>query len=126
MRNPTWRGGLLLAMLGWASSLSAAADPMRYIYDAAESSLDRRYVYPWKILETALERTKDAFGPYVIEPSVVMTEKRQAFELRHPSGKLTVMYLDTNPEFERDLIAIHLPVDKGLVGYRVCLIRKED
>jgi ABC-type amino acid transport substrate-binding protein len=59
-----------------------------------------------------------------MEPSVFMPEKRQAFELRHATGKLTVMYLGTNPEFERDLIPVRIPVDKNLGGYCVFLIRK--
>jgi ABC-type amino acid transport substrate-binding protein len=59
-------------------------------------------------------------------PSVFMTEKRQAFELRNATGKLTVMYLDETPEFERDLIPIRIPVDKNLGGYRIFLIRNDN
>ena len=118
--------GVLFGLLCLAGGRADGREPMRYVYHSPESAMDQRYLYHWKILETALERTKAAYGPYVMEPAVVMTEKRQAFELRHATGKLTVMYVDTRPEFERDLIAVHLPVDKGLVGYRVCLIRQED
>ena len=99
---------------------------MTYVYHAPESDLDDRYLYQWEILRTALERTKDKWGPYRMTPSNRMTERRQAFELRHATGRLTVMYLGTTPEFERDLIAVHIPVDKNLGGYGVCLIRKED
>jgi hypothetical protein len=55
-----------------------------------------------------------------------MTEARQRYEIEHPTGKLTVMYLSTTPEFERSLVPVRIPVDKNLGGYCVFLIRAED
>ncbi len=114
---------LLVLLCGGTAS---GGDAMRYIYDAPESALDKRYQYHWEILRTALERTKEEYGPYVMQPSVFMTEKRQAFELQNQTGKLTVMYLSTTPEFERDLLPIRIPVDKDLGGYCVFLMRKQE
>jgi len=99
---------------------------MEYIYHPPESALDVRYMYHWEILRTALEKTKDKWGPYRMVPSEFMTEQRQAFELKNATGKLTVMYLSTTPEFEKTLVPIRIPVDKNLGGYSVFLIRKED
>ena len=99
---------------------------MQYIYHPPESALDVRYVYHWEILRTALEKTKDKWGPYRMVQSEFMTEQRQAFELKNATGKLTVMYLSTTPEFEKTLVPIRIPVDKNLGGYSVFLIRKED
>lgn len=110
---------LLLA----ATAVGAAPAPMRYVRPPPESLLDRRYLYHWKILETALERTTPKWGPYVLESSVRMTERRQAHELKGATGKLTVMYLSTTPEFERDLVPVRIPVDKNLSGYFVLLVR---
>ena len=101
-----------------------AEETMTYIYDAPESQLDKRYDYHWEILRTALEKTKEKYGPYLMKPSGFMTEKRQTQELKAASGKLTVMYLSTIPEFEKELIPIRIPVDKNLGGYCVFLIRK--
>jgi len=100
--------------------------PMEYIYHPPESALDVRYVYHWEILRTALEKTKDKWGPYRMVASEFMTEQRQAFELKHRTGKLTVMYLGTTPDFERTLVPVHIPVDRNLGGYSVLLIRKQD
>jgi hypothetical protein len=110
-----------------ATLLAAApstAKPMRYVHHPPESPLDVRYLYHWEILRTALERTKPKWGPYVMVPSERMTEQRQALELKNHTGKLTVMYLSTTPDFERSLIAVHIPVDRNLGGYCVFLIRK--
>jgi hypothetical protein len=115
---------LLSAMLFAASSVAAADAPMTYIYNAPESVLDRRYEYHWEILRTALEKTKEKWGEYRLVPAEFMTEKRQAHELKKATGKITVMYLSTTQEFERDLVPIRIPVDKNLGGYCVFLIRK--
>jgi ABC-type amino acid transport substrate-binding protein len=96
---------------------------MTYVYNAPESPLDVRYEYHWEILRTALEKTAPKWGPYRMQRAAFMNEGRQAFELKHATGKLTVMYLSTTPDFERTLIPIHIPVDKNLGGYSVFLIR---
>jgi len=96
---------------------------MTYVYHPPESSLDVRYLYHWEILRTALEKTKAKWGPYRMVPSESMSERRQAFELKSASGKLTVMYLSTTPDFERTLIPIRIPVDRNLGGYCIFLIR---
>jgi len=115
-----------IVILSLMPTRTIASTPMRYIYSAPESSLDRRYVYHWDILKTALEKTKAQYGPYVMQPSTFMTEKRQAFEMRKATGKLNVMYLSTTPDLERDLIPVRIPVDKNLGGYCVFLIRKDE
>jgi len=111
-----------LAML--LAAAAPAPKPMTYIYHPPESPLDVRYLYHWEILRTALEKTAPKWGPYRMVPSERMTEQRQAFEMKNKTGKLTVMYLSTTPDFERNLVPIHIPVDKNLGGYCVFLIRK--
>jgi Bacterial extracellular solute-binding proteins, family 3 len=114
---------LILTLYG---NVVDAAGPMSYIYNAPESHLDVRYQYHWEILKTALDRTKNKYGPYRMAPSKPMAEKRQTFELMNATGELTVMYLSTIPEFEQKLVPIRIPVDKNLGGYCIFLIRKED
>jgi ABC-type amino acid transport substrate-binding protein len=99
---------------------------MTYIYHPPESPLDVRYLYHWEILRTALEKTTPNWGPYRMTPSAFMTEQRQAFELKNATGKLTVMYLSTTPDFEKTLVPVRIPVDRNLGGYSVFLIRRED
>lgn len=116
---------VILSML-IAAGPALGGGVMRYVYHPPESALDKRYEYQWEILRTALERTKEKWGPFAMEASSRMTEQRQAFEMRNATGKLTVMYLSTTPEFERDLIPVRIPVDKNLGGYCVFLVRKEE
>jgi len=116
--------GLSVFVLAALLGASPPPKPMTYIYDAPESALDVRYIYHWEILRTALEKTAPKWGPYKMVPSERMTEQRQTLELKNHTGKLTVMYLSTTPDFERSLVGIHIPVDKNLGGYCVFLIRK--
>jgi len=99
---------------------------MTYIHNAPESSRDHRYEFQWEILHTALELTVATYGPYRIEPSVRMTEQRQRLELKNNTGKLSVMYLSTIPDFEANLIPVRIPVVRNLEGYMIFLIRNED
>jgi ABC-type amino acid transport substrate-binding protein len=105
---------------------SSAQPVMTYVYHAPESALDVRYEYQWEILRTALEKTTPKWGPYRMVKSAFMTERRQAIELKNATGKLTVMYLSTIPDFEQNLVPIRIPVDKNLGGYSVFLIRKDE
>ena len=122
----TRRSAFFLALLLVLFAAASRAQVMTYIYHAPESSLDVRYLYHWEILRTALERTTPKWGAYRMVPSGFMTEPRQAFELKNATGKLTVMYLSTTPDFEQHLIPIRIPVDKSLGSYCVFLIHRKD
>lgn len=123
--NRLLRGAVLLVVLAGSTSAAVAASKvMRYVYHPPESSLDVRYLYHWEILRTALEKTNAKWGAYEMVPSELMTERRQAFELKNATGELTVMYLSTTPDFEKNLIPVRIPVDRNLGGYCIFLIRK--
>lgn len=111
---------------GLVVSTAFAAPPreMVYIHHPPESALDVRYHYHWEILRTALDKTTKKWGPYRMTASAFMTERRQVFELKNATGKLTVMYLSTAPDLEQTLIPIRIPVDRNLGGYCILLIRQ--
>jgi hypothetical protein len=108
--------GWLLAWLASGAAPAQSPEEMTYVFNAPESSLDVRYEYHWEILRTALEKTRGKWGPYRMTGSERMTEKRQAHELMNATGKLSVMYLGTMPDFEKNLYGIHIPVDRNLGG----------
>jgi ABC-type amino acid transport substrate-binding protein len=115
---------LALAALGCVSP-AAAGEAMRYVHNAPESPLDRRYDFAWAVLRTALEKTRGTDGEFLLEPAVPMSEARQTQEMRNGSGALTVMILGTTPELERELLPIRIPVDRDLMGYSVLVTRRE-
>jgi hypothetical protein len=101
------------------------AQEMIYIYHSPESKDDVRYNYHWEVLKAALEKTKQEYGPYIMKPSVRMSEKRQVEELK-TGEKLTILIKAASQEHEKMFIPVRIPLDKGLIGYRVFLIRKDD
>lgn len=119
------RRALAVGAFVLAPVLSHAGE-MTYIFNAPESLLDKRYLYHWEVLRTALEETTASYGPFRMVSSGFMTEQRQVFELQHATGKLTIMYLSTTPDLERSLIPVRIAVDRNLSGYFVYLIRKEN
>ncbi|WP_158227149.1 substrate-binding periplasmic protein [Mangrovitalea sediminis] len=79
-----------------------------------------------EVLDLALDETRDLFGPYTLVKSSPL-EQKAAFE--DLAGKRQPRILDvasgaTTPWREEHLLAIRIPVMKGLLGYRVCLTRK--
>jgi hypothetical protein len=113
----------LLAGAASGPEATPADGVMTYIHHPAESAHDVRYEYQWEVLRTALEETRGAWGTYRMVASEAMTERRQAYELENSTGKLTVMYLGTTPDFESHLVPVRIPVDRNLGGYCVFLVR---
>ena len=112
-----------------AADEPAAVAPMTYIYPAPESPEDVRYLDLVALLKGALDHTTKEYGPYQLQATALpMTEARQLMELgKRGNGprQITVVWSSTSEEKERDLRPILIPLRKGLLGYRICLIRAE-
>jgi hypothetical protein len=116
------RSALSLAAVVWVATSAAAQ--MIYRYHGPEASGDDRYGYFWNLLKTALDRTTPRFEPYRLERAdQAMNEARQAIALS--DGTLTVMLYDGGVRPESRFLPVRIPLDKGLLGYRVFLIRRD-
>lgn len=104
-----------------AAAPAHAARPTEVIYPDDHP----RYAEYLEVLKTALDKTVDRYGPYVMRKSdLAMNESRYLVELA--AGKrLNVAWSATSPEKERSLIPIRIPLSKGLLGYRILLIRAD-
>ena len=111
---------------GPADARAALPHEMIYLHIGPEASDDHRYSYHWQVLQLALEKTSSKYGPYRMESTDSMSDERQAFELLRQSGKLTVILRGDTLEYQKEFECVWIPVDKGLLGYRVFLIRSED
>ena len=54
-----------------------------------------------------------------------MKQARAVYELERDSGKLDIMITMTSPEREAALLGVPVPLTKGLLGWRIALVRKE-
>lgn len=117
---------LLLAVSMQARGANVPDLAMTYIYNGPESNGDTRYRYHWSVLKAALEATAKKWGSYTLKPAPFMNESRQVLEMQSKRGLINTMVLDTTAMLEQRLLPVKIPVDKGLLGYRVLLIRKTD
>lgn len=105
----------------------SSAEPMVYIYPRALSTVDSQYMYDYDLLRLALERTRAEFGPYELRASDIgMSQARAAEEIHAGSGKVNIFARSTAVEHEVRMLPVRIPLDKGLISYRVFLIRQDD
>lgn len=119
---------LILIGINWTGYAWAGDEPpsWRFVQNGPESPGDQRYSYHWMVLKAALDATRSNYGDYSLAWSTYMNESRQIAEMKKDRGLINTLVLDSTAELERDLIPVKIPVDKGLLGYRVFLIRAED
>lgn len=104
-----------------------AAKGASITYPLHLGAYDARYDYDWLVLRKALEKTAPSHGPFEMKQfSEAMSPQRVAQELALPNGRINIMARAASPEFDRAYLTIRIPVDKGLLGYRVLLVRKDD
>ena len=121
--------GIVLALLGLPGLVAAAPATARQGGNPTRIVLwNRNYgTAPVnRILALALKETQDLFGPFRLVESNPM---EQSLAFRALAAKAADVRLDvasgaTSKWREKHLLAIPLPVIKGLLGYRVCLTRK--
>ncbi|WP_323503187.1 amino acid ABC transporter substrate-binding protein [Undibacterium sp. CCC2.1] len=99
----------------------------RVIYPLGEVAHDTRYDDVIEILKTALKKTRSTHGDYLCIPSpVLMPKKRFLIELQQPTHSIDIAWNPTSEALESELTPIRIPLRKGLLGYRIALIRRED
>lgn len=95
-------------------------------YPLTSGGIDSRYDYAWAVLRTALRKTEARYGPcQVRQYDVPMSPQRIAQELRLAEGHINIIARATDPALERDFLPVRLPIDRGLLGYRIFLVRAD-
>ncbi len=117
---------VLLCLAVWLTGQAATAGTL-VVYPRAQSPTDSQYLYDYELLHLAIERTAKTFGSYELRASTLpMNQARAAREIIAGSGAVTIFARSTSIEHETDMLPIRIPIDKGLVSYRVFLIRAGD
>jgi len=100
-----------------------AADATRLVYPRTETKTDRRDDYQVQLLELALAR---AGASYVLESHpLFMLQARSISELAQGRG-LDTIWTMTSAEREAELLPVRVPIDRGLLGWRLLLVRRND
>jgi ABC-type amino acid transport substrate-binding protein len=111
--------------LFWGLPPKPAAADMVYIYRPPGTNRGPQYYFRWEVLRAALERTIPAYGPFELRPGLAMSNNRYAFGSSAGDDSGTnVAALGASNLREKQLIPVRIPIDKGLIGYRVMAVRK--
>ncbi|MDP5239415.1 hypothetical protein Q9Q94_07725 [Uliginosibacterium sp. 31-16] len=115
---------LSLAVLAMSALPARAAEPMSFIHPPPENLNDQRHTYYWELLEAALQANKAKYGDYkVVSYGTPMNFQRAAAEVEAgEKGRVNIVARATNLDLEARMRAIPIPLDKGLLGYRLFLI----
>lgn len=77
------------------------------------------------LVSLAFEKTPE-YGPYNITRSPEMAQGRVIRELEQPQSSLVdIANVATSNEREENLLPIPIPIDGGLLGFRVCVVLRE-
>ncbi|MEE4249168.1 MAG: hypothetical protein V2I38_01110 [Alcanivoracaceae bacterium] len=115
------RLAFLLLML-FASPLSAEM-VIRHL--GGESANDARNEYFIAVLTLALEKTAEQ-GDWRLEPAEHAVPQSTALQSLSNNEDIEVVWSMTSIEREQQNRAIRIPLMKGLMGYRLLIIRSED
>lgn len=109
---------LTCLLSGWAGGLSAAEHPLRTFPTGSI------YEFRWKLLELVLAHGQDGESYRLVPYGEDITQNRSVLLVQ--SGAIDVIALGTNADREARLLPIRIDILKGIIGYRVFLIRASD
>ena len=92
-------------------------------YPQPEINTDERQTYPLKILTLALSK---AGADYELKPRLNKMQQARALRQLALGLEINVLWTMTSKEREKDLLPIRIPIDKGLLGWRIFLINKKN
>ena len=112
------RAIVLIALL--SQPLFATADIV-VRYPRPESGPDERSRYSHRLLELVLQR---AYLTYRVELHPVRMQQGRAIVRLKSNQGLEVLSTMTSIEREQEMLPIRIPIDKGLIGWRILLINR--
>lgn len=112
----------------YGTSLIAIAEAAKPFEVKVVAAQDRKYLsqgYYISLIELALEKSEEKYGPYTITRiDESMYQARQFISLN--KGLMDVVWSMTSRERESKARAVRIPLLKGLNGFRIFAINKDD
>lgn len=107
-------------------ALHAQAEPAHesaIIYPRAQTATDTRSAYPIALLRHAITQTGNT---HTLKPSAEDMQQGRAFRLLGEGRGIDIVWSMTSREREKNYLPIRIPIFKGLIGWRLLLIRAND
>ncbi|PRC94512.1 amino acid ABC transporter substrate-binding protein [Solimicrobium silvestre] len=113
---------LISAMPVFAEQTSAPSTVL--FYPRPEINDDSRGVFPLHVLQLALSKVTTK---YTLTPTnSVMDQDRALLQMETPNGGMDVVWTMTSIDRESRFTPIRIPIDKGLIGWRLPIISQKD
>lgn len=114
----------LLAIAGGAALTARAAEPDSIVVPRHENLQDPQISYFLELLHLALERSGRQYR--LLKHPLSMVQSRSLIELARPEPSLDLFWTMSSTEREAQLLPIRIPLDRGLLGWRIALVRERD
>lgn len=82
------------------------------------------WTYLQSVLKLAIERSGSDYE--LVESSIPMTQARVVRELADATGRIEVAWTMTSAEREAQMLPVRVPLDRGLIGWRIAFVRQAD
>lgn len=115
-----WKACVALCVYGW--TVAMASTPVIYPREVIPN--DPHWEYPLKLLELGLKKSGNS---YTLRPSAksAILQGRAILALERGDPGLTLLWTMTDTERESKLLPIRIPIYKGLIGWRIPLVRRD-
>lgn len=97
-----------------------------FIINPPESNNDHRYQYTYDLLTLIIEATNNDFGVGTIQISDVVMSRNRIFRGLLEGKTVNVIAEASNSQWDEKLIPIKIPIRKGIQGFRVFIIKKQN
>lgn len=97
-----------------------------FIINPPESNNDHRYQYTYDLLTLIIEATNNDFGVGTIQISDVVMSRNRIFRGLLEGKTVNVIAEASNSQWDEQLIPIKIPIRKGIQGFRVFIIKKQN
>ncbi|QYJ87979.1 hypothetical protein K0I73_06605 [Shewanella mesophila] len=115
---------LLFSPLLWANP-SPTPNPNHVRYNLSDKYIDAKQSYFIDLLRLAMEKSEQQYGDFELQAVAIDMTQRRAIKFVQ-EFELDVVWTMTTMERELQLKPIYFPLLKGLLGYRIAVIRSED
>lgn len=113
---------LLLCCL-FSTYAHAGGEPLIINYPGPEDSADQRGNYYVRLLDMALSKTGVA---YKLKPYTTVISGARVVERLADQQDINISWALDGPSWEKNLLTVRVPLDKGILGWRLLLINERD
>lgn len=104
----------------------AVAEGIEVRYPVPPPPTGLMYDYFVKVLDLALSKTAAEYGPYTLKQLEMKASNPRLDKLLEQGDEIDVLLVTPNRERDSRLLPVRFPLDKGVLGYRILMIRQGD